>query len=280
MNKSLPFIFLVFFGCHTFDYTFTKEKISKVENIFYIEDQNPKHRLDLFLPTNREKIPLVLFIHGGFWRNQDKTYLRPFTGLYHNVGIALSKRGIACAVINYRLFPETKLNGQLKDIESAIEWVEKNVEKFRFDRIYLMGHSAGGHLALLIDLKKQNRVKGIIALSPILDIANMKKNKDDEFNRELTIPLFGTDESEYLNSSPLTRINKSSTNTLYAFGENDYPFLLEQHKLLIEKKKAEKINVDVKIIPSHSHADMVLRVNSSEDEITPMVENFILGSKK
>lgn len=279
----MKFFYLAVFllvQCHTFDYSNAKEKVNKIENIFYQSDSNAKHRLDLFLPKSNKNFPLVIFIHGGFWRNQDKSYLQNFTGLYQNVGLALAKRGIGCAVVSYRLFPETNLQGQLEDIDSIIEWGKANSSKYGFKNIYLMGHSAGGHLALLTGLKNPNKVKGIISLSPILDIGHMRDNKEKDFNEELTIPMFGNDYKEYKKHSPIMLIDNKSPDIMYLFGENDYPFLIAQSKMLKEKLINLKAKGEILTLPVYDHADMVMDINREGDKITSLVEGYLLRMEK
>lgn len=273
-------LFLLLVSCHTFDYSHAMEKVDKIENIYYKNDSNSRHRLDLFLPHANQKFPFVIFIHGGFWRNQDKTYMRPFTGLYHNIGISLAKKGIGCAVVSYRLFPETNLQGQLDDIDSVIEWSKVNSSKYGFKNIYLMGHSSGGHLATMTGLQNPNKVRGIISLSPILDIAHMRENKDKDFNAELTIPMFGDDPEQYSKYSPITFIDSKSLDMLYLFGENDYPFLIAQSKILKEKLVTSKAKGEVRTLPSYDHAGMVMEINREGDRVTSLVENYVLRMEK
>lgn len=67
----------------------------------YVADDEPKHRLDLYVPKSVSgRFPVVLFVHGGFWRGQDRRYLQAFSGIYGNVGVALAKRGIGAAVMS------------------------------------------------------------------------------------------------------------------------------------------------------------------------------------
>jgi len=278
--KFLYLLFLFLAGCHTFDYSKVKENVDKSEDIFYKNDSNSRHRLDLFLPRANNNFPFVIFIHGGFWRNQDKTYMRPFTGLYHNIGIAFARKGIGCAVVSYRLFPEANLQGQLDDVDSVIEWSKANSFKYGFKNIYLMGHSSGGHLVTMTGLQNPNKVRGIISLSPILDIAHMRENKDKDFNNELTIPMFGNDSKEYSKYSPITYIDQKSPDILYLFGENDYPFLIAQSKILKEKLAASRAKGEVKVLPFYDHADMVMEINVKGDSITSLVENYVLRMEK
>jgi len=78
---------------------------------------NPRQYLDLYVPRGATNVPVVVFVHGGFWVHQDKNYFQPVVGLYRNVGYALARRGIATAVIDYRLVarPSVTFDDQLAD---------------------------------------------------------------------------------------------------------------------------------------------------------------------
>src|SRR4051812_37871023 len=79
-----------------------------VEDQVYVPGSaDPKHQLDLYLPTTGAgPWPVVVFVHGGFWSAQDRRTFQPFTGLYGGVGVALANHGVAAAVVSYRQNPE------------------------------------------------------------------------------------------------------------------------------------------------------------------------------
>ena len=95
----------------------------------------PRHRLDLY-ETGRGG-PLILFIHGGEWRQGDKN-------AYRFVGQALCARGFDCAIINYRLYPEARFPGFVEDAAAAVRHMARP--------LVLMGHSSGAHVAMLLAL--------------------------------------------------------------------------------------------------------------------------------
>lgn len=116
-----------------------------MENISYVDNENnPSHMLDLYFPAGEhEKLPVVVWIHGGAWTegNKQPTPLMP-----------LLSRGFAVAGINYRLTPEFKWPCQIYDCKSAIRFLRKHADEYGFDkdRIGVFGISAGGHLAALL----------------------------------------------------------------------------------------------------------------------------------
>ena len=102
---------------------------------------HPRQTADVYL-TSRPAAPVVLFVHGGSWRSGSKE-------TYRFVGRALSKMGFTAVVINYRLRPEADFPDYVLDAAGALEWAHKKASEWKADpdRIFIMGHSAGGHIA-------------------------------------------------------------------------------------------------------------------------------------
>jgi acetyl esterase/lipase len=103
-------------------------------------------RCDLFHPPEPGKgRPAVVLIHGGAWRQGDRTQLRGY-------GIALARRGFVCASVEYRLSGEAKWPAQLHDVKAALRFVRSQSTQLGIDpaKISVSGNSAGGHLALLL----------------------------------------------------------------------------------------------------------------------------------
>jgi acetyl esterase/lipase len=103
--------------------------------------------LDLYGPTTRgePRRPIVLFIHGGGWRHGDKT----------NVGDkpeCFVSHGYLFASVGYRLDPPATPRDQGADVAAAVAWLHEHAADYGGDgdRIFLMGHSAGAHLAALV----------------------------------------------------------------------------------------------------------------------------------
>ena len=65
--------------------------------------------------------------YGGYWIHQDRDYFEPVTGLYHNVGIALARRGIGVATISYRLVPDVPFEDELDDVALATKWTHDHI---------------------------------------------------------------------------------------------------------------------------------------------------------
>lgn len=107
-----------------------------------------RHQLDLYLPKDARDFPVVFFIHGGAWSMGNKNEY----GLYEKLGKALAAQGIGMVSINYRLTPKVTHPGHIEDVAEAFAWVHANIGEYGGDRtrLFVSGHSAGGHLCALL----------------------------------------------------------------------------------------------------------------------------------
>lgn len=112
----------------------------------YAYGADPKQRLDLVKPAGVARVPVLLFVHGGGWSIGDKAHAAPDKARWAN------SKGWAFASANYRLVPQATVEQQAADVASAIAWLRANAatQGLDPDRIVLMGHSAGAHLAALV----------------------------------------------------------------------------------------------------------------------------------
>lgn len=121
------------------------DDVEAICDIPYIEDNNKYHLLDIYYPKgNKDKLPVIIDIHGGGWWYGTKE-------INKNYCMVLAERGFVVVNINYRLVDDVILVEQLRDIFSALRWVDENIEKYNGDRenIFLTGDSAGGQMCLL-----------------------------------------------------------------------------------------------------------------------------------
>ena len=115
-------------------------------NVAYGQSEGEK--LDIFPGTTTDfskAAPVLIFIHGGYWRSLDKTdhsFLAP----------AFTQQGSCVVIPNYSLCPAVTVSDIVLQLVNAVVWVYKNIEKFGGDpqRITLAGHSAGGHLVAML----------------------------------------------------------------------------------------------------------------------------------
>ncbi len=129
--------------------------VSKL-NLPYAGTTDPHQMLDLYLPAKRpdnKPLPLVIFIHGGAWREGNK---RDGAGIVSQLAATGNYAG---ACIAYRFSQEKPWPAQIHDCKAAVRFLRSNAKEFGLDpdHFAVSGMSAGGHLALLIGLDGDSR---------------------------------------------------------------------------------------------------------------------------
>lgn len=136
-------------------------------------------KADLYKRSDAKSLlPVIIWIHGGalIWGSRNDLPLEQLE-FYLNAGYAVIS-------IDYRLAPETKLNEIVEDVSDAIKWVVKHGnQQLGVDpnRLYLVGHSAGGYLALMSGILLDPPPKGIVSFYGYGDILADWYTKPDPF---------------------------------------------------------------------------------------------------
>jgi acetyl esterase/lipase len=114
-------------------------------------------KLDIYAPKDARGLPVVMFVHGGGWKNGTRGYVQEKPGFF-------TGKGYVFVSIDYRMLPEAEVAVQAKDLEAAFAFVRNNIARYGGDpaRIAVMGHSAGCHLTALTGLR--GGLKGVAAL--------------------------------------------------------------------------------------------------------------------
>ena len=117
-----------------------------------------RQRLDIYLPpsvplaaapddrqTGSVATPVVVFFYGGGWRSGRRQD-------YRFIGEALTSRGYVVVIPDYRVYPDVRFPTFVEDGARAMSWVRSNISRYGGDpdRTFVMGHSAGAHLAALL----------------------------------------------------------------------------------------------------------------------------------
>lgn len=133
----------------------------------------PLETLDIF-PTDRPDAPVLVFIHGGYWRSLDKSdhsFLAP----------VFTRAGAHVVVPNYALCPSITIPGIVMQMVRALRWTWRHAHQWGGDpsRIHVVGHSAGGHLAAMMlacrwsafdDALPADLVKSALSISGLYDL--------------------------------------------------------------------------------------------------------------
>jgi acetyl esterase/lipase len=192
-----------------------------------------RQKLNAFLPARRNKnTPAIIFIHGGGWQTGDKSDFDAFAA-------AFADSSIAAFTINYRyasLSPKIGYEQQLDDIELVIQFLDSKSKEFVFNpsNICLLGHSAGGHLALLYAYRnnKNGKVDKVVSLAGPTDLTNPQFLAITGIT-DLVNTLTGNDNSKREDASPLKHAKAITTHLYHGKTDVIVPYL--QSEKLYEK---------------------------------------------
>ena len=145
--------------------------------------------LDIF-PAAQPGAPILVFIHGGYWRRLDKSdqsFIAP----------AFNAQGATVVVPNYALCPKVSVEHIVLQLAAAVAWVWRHAAEFGGNpgRIALAGHSAGGHLATMLltcrwreladDLPTQP-LAGALSISGLYDLEPLRQTPSLQADLQLT----------------------------------------------------------------------------------------------
>jgi acetyl esterase/lipase len=114
-------------------------------DVAYAEPRNERQMLDVYSPAEGKNHPIIVWIHGGGWRGGNKNGVEKQSQ-------AFVDRGFVFVSTTYRFLPNVTVKEMTGDIGRAIHWVHDHTNDFGGDpnAIFVMGHSAGAHLAALV----------------------------------------------------------------------------------------------------------------------------------
>lgn len=148
------------------------------ETVTYKQVGDLAIRADIALPAGAGPHPVIVFIHGGALIMGSRRWIDPIQRASY-----LSD-GFAVVSIDYRLAPETKLAAIVSDLDDAVAWVRGvGGRQFQLDpgRVAVVGHSAGGYLALLAGVRVQPRLRALVSFYGYGDITGQWYARPDPF---------------------------------------------------------------------------------------------------
>lgn len=246
----------------------------------YAYGADPKQNLDLVVPADNRKAPLLVFIHGGGWSIGDK---RGSTALKaeHFTG-----RGWAFVSLNYRLVPNATVEQQGADIASGLAWLRKNAGRLGLDpdRIVLMGHSAGAHLAALTgtdptylaaaDVPLQ-AVDGIILLDGAgYDVARQMA-RPGNLVAGMYDAAFGRDPARQRALSPTSHAAAPNAASWLILPVAQRPDSLEQSNGLATALNAAGARARVVPVPGENHMTLNRGLGEADDFATVEIDRFL-----
>lgn len=197
--------------------------------------------------------PVVLFIHGGYWRSQDKAAFGYTAAAYQALGCHV-------ALVNYRLAPVVNMDQIVDDLRASVAWLDGQAQALGIarDRIYIAGSSAGGHLVATLMASdwvalgvRAGIVRGGCALSGVYEL--------EPIRRCFLNAVVGLDVAQARRNSPLYRLPPPDLPLILSVGGDESPEFQRQQNTYAQACQARGLAVTVVPQPDGHHFDMIDR---------------------
>ncbi|MEO1648069.1 MAG: alpha/beta hydrolase [Pseudomonadota bacterium] len=239
---------------------------------------HPRQQVDVYEPKGAvDELPLVLFVHGGGWRAGDRERVQAKPAHFGGQEVYFASTG-------YRLLPGSPVEEQAKDVGGALQALVAQAESLGFDadRIALMGHSAGAHLAALVGTDPQyageafNAIKGVILLDgAAYDIA--QNIEDAPFSEKRVYEdAFGLEIERQKALSPVTYIGGPDAPNWLALYVEGREIAKDQAELLVDGLSAAGSSAKAVSIPETDHGLLNREIGTEQGQVqTEAVDAFL-----
>ncbi len=220
--------------------------------------EHPRQRLDVYRPQVGGNGHVVVFFYGGSWRSGDRSG-------YRFVGEQLTRHGITVVVPDYHLHPEVTFPAFVEDGAQALRWVQANLAVKGLaasggTRVFVMGHSAGAHIAALLALDSRYQVKeslaGLVGISGPYDFLPMTSPR--------TRAVFGGLADDPL-TQPISFAGADAPPALLIHGATDRIVYPRNSEHLAAALRRVGVPARLTLYPDRGHADIMLGLSSALD---------------
>ena len=238
----------------------------------YGDDERQK--LDVYMPATAPgtPAPVLLFFHGGYWVIGHKD-------LMGFMAPAITPAPALLVPVGYRLAPGAKYPQQVDDCRAALRWVYDHIADYGGDpaRIYVAGHSAGGHLAALMTLQHERLadfglpadiIKGCFPVSGVFDVTETPPDRREAFLKS---------DADARDASPLYHAEGNATPFLLEIGSEDFDNLRAQHPRMLAALRSQPGYVEEMVRDGHNHFQISLDHADPESPWTRRVREWMTG---
>lgn len=220
-----------------------RSKLSAIYDVQY--GAGPDETLDLFRAVSPHR-PILVFIHGGAWKagNKDESSY---------VAEWFVAREINVAILNFSLVPDVRLEEQVRQVASAIQWLHKMGSHFGLDskRLVVLGHSSGAHLAAMMGPRSwtgDRTIRGVAAFSGMYDLEPVRLSWRNQYLR------LSEEEAKLL--SPIQMIHTSQPPMVIGYGSNELAEFQRQGRDYCSALRKHRCDVSEMVFEGKNHFDV------------------------
>lgn len=249
-----------------------KENIEYLDTDYEASAETPE--LNIFQPKDSLVAhDVLIFVHGGNWNSGNKN-------TYSVLGRNFAGKDYLTVIPGYTLSPYANYDQMTQEIAKAIKWTHENAEKYGGDpdRVFLMGHSAGGHLAALAAMNPKyldntDYIKGIIlddaaGLDMYSYLQENPPGEDEYYNVTWT-----TNPEQWKNASPYYFLDENTPPILTLLGTKTIPSLYYYNDLFHNKLLEFQPEAPL-LIMNKNHTAMVTQFFNPLSKYFKEIQNF------
>ena len=223
-----------------------EKKYSVIKDITYGEDSHEK--LTIF-PSPEPNAKTLVFIHGGYW-------YKHIASDFYLIAEAFRAYGFTTVLIDYPLMPEYTMNQLVLSCRKAILWLCQYLPKYNSnpDQMYVSGHSAGAHLAVMMmttkwsqfnSVLKDDAIKGVCAISGLYNLIPIQLCYINE--------ILKMDKETALLNSPVQLLPETHCPLVLAVGASETAEYLSQSRELSELWTKQNLRIELIEIAGLNH---------------------------
>lgn len=267
---------LVFFSC-------SFKAVQRSKDITYMEKgflgNLPEKQLNVFAPKKADgSNNVMLFIHGGSWDSGNKD-------IYNFLGARLARKGIVAVIIDYPLSPDYQVHDMAKASAQAVRWTEENIKTYGGspDKIYVSGHSAGGHLASLISVRDEyfdtlgveNPIKGTVLIDAAgLDMYWFLKEMNYAPGTQY-LRAFTDNPQVWKDTSPIYYLDQKDPPMLIMMGGKTLPGIEKTTERFLEEYKKIEPEPNFHLQKGKMHKPMIVQFIYTPSKVYKWIKEFM-----
>ncbi|KAL1110056.1 hypothetical protein AAG570_014061 [Ranatra chinensis] len=242
-----------------------KEKSGRLYKRYAVQQNlsygsSPRETMDWFSCGDKQA-DILIFIHGGYWQSCTKDEFAFVAG-------PIVEAGLDCILLEYDLAPEVTLTHICAQIGRALDWIRNHLAESGKEpqRVFLSGHSAGGHLAALWQYHPL-----ITATLPVSGIFDLEPMLHTSFNAKLQLT-----PKEIASLSPIQQIRDTANPLVVLYGADELPGLVTQSVYYYEAVRSADLPVYCQAIPHTNHFTVLEDVFAPEGSVLHFVRHNTL----
>jgi arylformamidase len=223
--------------------------------------------------TKEVGAPVLVWIHGGAWRNfakKDFAFVAP----------PFVESGVHVVIVNFSKAPTVRIAAMIDQVRRALAWVGDNAARFGGDpaRLFIGGHSSGAHMAATAvlnettsDASRIPTVRAAFCVSGSYDLEAVMLSARSNY-----LTMEGTEEDDL---SPARHVDRSTTKVLIVYADNDTDEFKRHSREYAEALRTHGLLIDEVLLPNLNHFEINASLGDAQSPLSKLLVTQIAVSK-